>query len=627
MPSFKRDTLRLTINGRIIDHLGIQMYQSATAALAELVANAWDANAENVWISLPNSLTGAKITIKDDGVGMTFADCERRYLNVGYCRRGNQNTEILTGNRPVLGRKGIGKLAGFGIAEIVTIDTTSKETGERTIFELDLKSLRGTEYIGPGKQIRAKKYPPSKAAAKRHGTIVTLKKLTLKKRQNQKQFRNSMARRFLLLQWASKFSIWVNRTPLPQDNHSGVEYEFPKDYADEDKPKGLSVSRDNWGVEKIRNKHEIRWRIRFYEDPIDEEELGGVSVFAGVKLAQSPFCFNLTGGLGGQHGQEYVSGVVKADYLDELGDDVIATERQRVNWEHPAAAPLEEWGQTRLKELFRLWKRLRGEAKNKLMEEKISGFSQRLSKLPTHERRTVKTALTKLGSIEALSDDQFETLAQALLKAWEQGRLHELIDEIAQEKDLDASELLELLTEADVLTALNIAEVVKTKLEAVRGLRRLVKRRQLENKMRDYLAVRPYLLVPGWETFAKETRVEKILSEAAKGAGLKENQFAGRLDLALSNHRQLLIIEFMRPGLVADHDHLQRCLTYINIIREKVATNSALEIDQVSGLIVADELSKKIGMKEAIRNLKEAGIFAHDWTLCSAPLIQNLKNS
>ncbi|MEO7675364.1 MAG: hypothetical protein ABIV39_01205, partial [Verrucomicrobiota bacterium] len=169
------------------------------------------------------------------------------------------------------------------------------------------------------------------------------------------------------------------------------------------------------------------------------------------------------------------------------------------------------------------------------------------------------------------------------------------------------------LAEADVLTTLNIAEVVKTKLEAVRGLKRLVKRRQLENKLRDYLAERPYLLMPGWETFAKEIRVENMLNEAAKEAGLKNKRYAGRLDLALSGHRQLLVVEFMRPGLVADHDHLQRCQTYINIIDEKLKANSALDIEQVTGLIVADKLSKKPGMSSLIQNLKKLGILAHDW--------------
>lgn len=44
--------LRLNYSGRIIDHLGIQMYQSPVAAIAELVANAWDADADSVEITL-----------------------------------------------------------------------------------------------------------------------------------------------------------------------------------------------------------------------------------------------------------------------------------------------------------------------------------------------------------------------------------------------------------------------------------------------------------------------------------------------------------------------------------------------------------------------------------------------
>ena len=40
--------LHLAFHGKIIDHLGIQMYQSPTAAIAEIVSNAWDADAEHV---------------------------------------------------------------------------------------------------------------------------------------------------------------------------------------------------------------------------------------------------------------------------------------------------------------------------------------------------------------------------------------------------------------------------------------------------------------------------------------------------------------------------------------------------------------------------------------------------
>ena len=43
--SAKEEKLYLRFHGRIIDSLGIQMYQSPVVAIAELIANAWDADA------------------------------------------------------------------------------------------------------------------------------------------------------------------------------------------------------------------------------------------------------------------------------------------------------------------------------------------------------------------------------------------------------------------------------------------------------------------------------------------------------------------------------------------------------------------------------------------------------
>src|SRR3989442_14581014 len=102
-------TLRLTFHGRVIDHLGIQMYQSPVASIAELIANSWDADAEHVRVTLPDQLnSNATITIKDDGIGMTFSNCEDHYLNVGWNRRADNHDErSLEKHRPILVRKGM----------------------------------------------------------------------------------------------------------------------------------------------------------------------------------------------------------------------------------------------------------------------------------------------------------------------------------------------------------------------------------------------------------------------------------------------------------------------------------------------------------------------------------------
>ena len=613
-----KDKLFLQFHGRIIDSLGIQMYQSPVAAVAELIANAWDADAKKVTVKLPNTLSGnPTIVIRDDGLGMTFQQCQDFYLNVGRDRRIDDNGDRTFGNRPVLGRKGIGKFAGFGIAQLLEVDTISAETGEKTIFQLDLENLRGDEYIGTSKkEVQVVRHDPEDASRKKvSGTTITLSNLTLVRTPNRNRFAESMARRFLITQTADEFKITVNGLPLPEDNAlTGVEFDFPNDYSDSEKPAKLKIM-DGVGYEKVGvDADEIEWRIKFTKDTIGTEELRGVSVFCGIKVAQTPFFFNLSGGLSGQHGQQYVSGQVKADYLDRLGADIITTERQRINWELQECKPLEKWGQERVKSLLAIWKKRRAADKVRRIDNKIAPFSGRLEDLKPSEKRTVVGALKKVATIEALSEDQFTDLSNGILTAWEDGRLRELINDVSNVEAMNEGALLTLLAEADVLNALHVAEAVKAKVEIIKGLRKRISKWEIENKIRDYIAEHPWLLSPEWETFKKETSIKNLVKTAAKESGLcNEKDGRKRVDLVLSSGKQLLIVEFMRPGLTANRDHINRYQTYIDILRSRINANTELTFKDVSGLLVADKLDKTPGMDQTLTRLAEADMKALEW--------------
>ena len=82
--------LHLSVLGRTLEHLGTQMYKRRDVAIAELVANAWDACASNTRITLPETgydPANSVIEIVDDGIGMTAESVQSDFLVIGRNRR------------------------------------------------------------------------------------------------------------------------------------------------------------------------------------------------------------------------------------------------------------------------------------------------------------------------------------------------------------------------------------------------------------------------------------------------------------------------------------------------------------------------------------------------------------
>lgn len=82
-------------------------------ALTELVANAWDAGASNVTISIPEE-TGHLLYIEDDGIGMSESEFQHHWMTLRYNRLKEQgrNVKLPSGeksNRLAFGRNGVGR--------------------------------------------------------------------------------------------------------------------------------------------------------------------------------------------------------------------------------------------------------------------------------------------------------------------------------------------------------------------------------------------------------------------------------------------------------------------------------------------------------------------------------------
>lgn len=154
----------IKIEPRILELLGPNLYTNIYFVLAELIANAYDADAHNVYIISKDD----EIRVEDDGHGMSYSNGEiSKYLGVAKQSRSNDQDSYTLLGRKKMGRKGIGKLAALSVSKNVDVLTISK--GEKSGFVL-------SRYPGEGgvlKPIEEKDI--SFVKVQDHGTAIVMK--------------------------------------------------------------------------------------------------------------------------------------------------------------------------------------------------------------------------------------------------------------------------------------------------------------------------------------------------------------------------------------------------------------------------------------------------------------------
>ena len=110
----------MRINRMTVDKLGVKLYDRVYAVIAELISNSYDADAEIVTVRASKAVS---IEVEDTGTGMSPDELQDFYLIVGSERRRDprRGDESKKYGRKVMGRKGVGKLAPFGVCRLVEI--------------------------------------------------------------------------------------------------------------------------------------------------------------------------------------------------------------------------------------------------------------------------------------------------------------------------------------------------------------------------------------------------------------------------------------------------------------------------------------------------------------------------
>lgn len=113
---------KLKVSSRMLELLSKDLYTNMYFVLAELIANAYDADADNVYVYIDDT----EIRVEDDGDGMDADTLETKYLLVGgESRDSEENARTKKKKRLKMGRKGVGKLAALSISNGFKLVTVS----------------------------------------------------------------------------------------------------------------------------------------------------------------------------------------------------------------------------------------------------------------------------------------------------------------------------------------------------------------------------------------------------------------------------------------------------------------------------------------------------------------------
>jgi Histidine kinase-, DNA gyrase B-, and HSP90-like ATPase len=381
-------SLSLKFDPKTIEHLGVKMYSTLPPALAELISNCYDADASEVTVEfLEQNGTPISITIQDNGTGMSLRDIQEKFLVIGRNRRrdGDGIPSIKHGRLPT-GKKGLGKLALFGLAKEITVDTI--KDGYRNRFHLDWDDLlASSDTYSPKIDITNRK------VAQDSKTIIQLSVLKRRSPFDLESIADSLSRIFIV---DSSFNIKLldgkgKEVTISDDRrYANIEQQFTWNEDD-------LIAKDDAYFGKVS------MFLATGKTPIPPSSgLRGVALFSRGKLVNAPEYFSESTS---SHFYQYLTGWIKADFIDLLDEDVISTNRQALNWDQPEMSNFRSYLSKIVAEVGQDWRRRR--ANNKADEfQKVTGINkeQWFSTLPKDIRSSVETIVKKMGDSEEVAD-------------------------------------------------------------------------------------------------------------------------------------------------------------------------------------------------------------------------------
>ncbi|MGX7149465.1 ATP-binding protein [Enterococcus ureasiticus] len=120
-------------SARAVELLGRKQIRDSITALAELMKNSYDADAEFLQVDFVTS-ENKSISLCDNGVGMDEEDIKNKWLVLGTKSKKSREKRTTEKNRRLMGEKGIGRLAVARLGQQMWLISKKKDSGWNILF-------------------------------------------------------------------------------------------------------------------------------------------------------------------------------------------------------------------------------------------------------------------------------------------------------------------------------------------------------------------------------------------------------------------------------------------------------------------------------------------------------------
>lgn len=580
--------LEMQFDLNVLKHLGLRMYTSLPAVVSEYVANAWDAWATEVEITIPTEKMSPnyEITVEDNGEGMTKQEVNEEFLVVGRDRRQDEGKDFVEKeglNRKVMGRKGIGKLAGFGIAELVRIRTV--KDGEFVEFELNYGEMQRKAKQGDDTTTT---YQPEIIdegdTNKQSGTTVTLAKLDYSQRPREKYVRQRISRRFSVV--GDDFEVTVNGEEVRGDERNlKSRCEFKTTYNETPVDDGGEYTVSGW--------------IGTLPNPTPDNVEGGVAVMARGKTVQKPITFGVAeGGTRGQMALQYLVGEIRADFLDE-DKDLIATHRSEVLWDKQPATQLRDFLVGEIKEICSQWpEKRRDEQMEDLRDEEP--YERYIEPLDNREKKLADKFLGELAEKGDYDDQTLGEMASYVSSGVQQKSFQKLLKEIEDSDISNTERLVELFDQYEVLDAMNSLRIVRGRFYAIQKFEELIEESQSDiDDLHGFVSDNPWLIDPRWDYLDEEVKIREEIRKNFSDADADSR--VGFISLGGADTVRL--VDIRETEHILGKDELDEFKDYVDYLRS-IRDMSPINGRDVEGYIIAAGARNQRRVSQEVRRMK-----------------------